>query len=88
MERQQVIDLFKTIKLAYPAFDVSTEKVNLWYEIMKKMDYEAVNSRLKQHILSSEYAPKIAEISVKPRQVNTYLEQLKQWEREGAHRNG
>lgn len=88
MERNEVIELFKSITLAYPAFDVSTEKVNLWHDIMKDMEYSQVAARLKQHIMQSEYAPKIAEISVKPKQRNEYLEQLKRWEREGARRNG
>lgn len=88
MERTQVIELFKSIKLAYPTFDVSTEKVNLWHDLMQDMPYEVVNRRLKQHILSNEYPPKIAEIGVKPKRINLFLEQQKQWEREGANWNG
>lgn len=88
MSREELVRLMQNITMAYPAFEVTRDKVDLWHDLMKDMPYEAVNARLKQHILSSEYAPKIAEISVKPKQRNAYLEQLKQWEREGAHRNG
>ncbi|KAA0547552.1 hypothetical protein FZW96_11940 [Bacillus sp. BGMRC 2118] len=62
MDRNRVVDLFKIIKMFYENFEVSSEKVDYWHSILKKHDFKTVEENLLQHVETSVYPPKIAEI--------------------------
>lgn len=84
MEREHVVKLFKEIKNIYPTFEVSTEKVNTWARMMKKMDNNRVMAKLEEHSLVNKFPPTIAEISAYAPEKNEHLEKMRQWEKEAA----
>lgn len=86
MDKKHVFKILNTINAAYARFDVTDERLMLWAEMMKDMDYDKVNARLKQHIKVNKFPPSVAEISVFETPKNEHLEKVKQWEREGAER--
>lgn len=84
MDRDQVIELFKLIKNVYPTFEVTTEKVDSWTRLMKKMDFKRVMARAEQHTMENKFPPTIAEIAAYAPEKNEHLEKMKQWEREAS----
>lgn len=84
MERNDVVELFKMIKSFYPNFEVSSEKVDAWHRIMKKMDYKRVVARLEQHAAENPFPPTIAEIAAYAPPKNETLEQMQKWREEAA----
>lgn len=84
MTRDEVVNVFKLIKSFYPNFEVTTEKVNNWFWAMKKMDFDRVMARAKEHVQENKFPPTIAEIAAYAPEKNEHLEKIKQWEREAA----
>lgn len=84
MNRDNVVQMFKFIKSVYPFFEVTTEKVDHWAYIMRKMDFERVMNKLEQHALENKFAPSIAEITAYPPEKNNHLEEMESWKKEAA----
>lgn len=84
MERDQVVELFRLIKSFYPNFEVSSEKVDAWHRIMKKMDFDRVVAKLEQHAAEKPFPPTIAEIAAYAPEENKHLEQIQKWREEAA----
>lgn len=72
-------DEFKNIvmamKEAYPSSNTMTteEGINLWYEMLKDLDYGKVAKAVHRHIQKSRFAPSIAEIRQESVQVQYSL---------------
>lgn len=63
-------------------FEVTTEKVDSWTRLMKKMDFVRVMAKAEQHALENKFPPTIAEIAAFAPEKNEHLEKMKRWEQE------
>lgn len=86
MTREQVKELFKFLKYIYPNFEVSSEKVDIWTELLSDQDFSKVMERAKKHSLEHRFPPSIAEIRVYEPPQNEFLNKYQQWQRVGAER--
>lgn len=86
MTRDEVKELFKFLKYVYPNFEVSSEKVDIWTELLSDQDFSKVMERAKKHSLEHRFPPSIAEIRVYEPPQNEFLNKYQQWQREGAER--
>lgn len=92
MSREQVIQLFKKIKMAYSNFDVNSEKVDLWHSFLINSNPAVVMKNLEYHITKEKFAPTIAEIKEQRNKTNVLdvdetqelLKKMKQWEKEAG----
>jgi len=80
--KADVLELFKLIKSIYPTFEVTQEKIDIWANVMKKMDYERVIVRAREHFAENKFPPTIAEIAAYAPEKNEHLEKMRQWEKE------
>jgi hypothetical protein len=86
MTREQVKELFKFLKYIYPNFEVSSEKIDIWTELLSDQDFSKVMERAKKHSLEHRFPPSIAEIRVYEPPENEFLKKYQQWQKEGAER--
>lgn len=61
MDKKQFLQGIEKIQLAYN-ITFNSEKLKLWYENLKNMDYEKYINRVEELIKTSKYVPNIAEI--------------------------
>ncbi len=89
MEMNEALDILQRIAAAYTQFDLTgslgEKRIEVWSEQLMNMPYEPVLERLKHHILHERFAPTVAEISVKSKQDNSFLNELKQWEKDAKY---
>jgi Loader and inhibitor of phage G40P len=62
MKSAEVAKLLAVIASAYPAFEVTDLKHQVWHEMLSDLDYQVANAAVKLHLASSRFAPTIAEI--------------------------
>lgn len=62
MTREETKSLLKLILLAYPNFEVSAEKVELWAQMLTDVSHAAGNKNVMQHIKTSRFIPTIADV--------------------------
>ena len=64
MDRGQFTNLMKGLKSAYPNFSFvdSKEGMEMWYTMLKDLDYKLLSVAIQTHIATSKYPPSIAEI--------------------------
>ena len=65
MDILHIKEIATTIKTAYPQATKDTSLVDLvkfYSKILDKQDFETVFSNLKEHILKSEYPPKVVDL--------------------------
>lgn len=64
MTREEFKVIVKAMMAAYPqSCPVKTQDVfDMWYTMLKDMDYRTVSERLKKHIKTCKYAPSISEL--------------------------
>jgi Loader and inhibitor of phage G40P len=62
MTRDQVKDVFKTIKFAYPQFEVSPEKLNFWHKNLNDQNPASVMRKTEQHVKEKPFPPTIADL--------------------------
>jgi len=84
MNRGDVKQLFKIISEIYPMFEVTTEKINTWTRLMKKMDLDRVMAKVDKHAMENKFSPTIAEIAAYPPEKNEHLEKMQRWKEESA----
>lgn len=92
MNRDQMKQLFKQIKMAYSNFEVSSEKVDLWHSFLKDSNPAVVMRNLENHILKEKFAPTIAELKEHRNKTNVLnvdetkelFEKMAQWEKEAG----
>lgn len=86
MDRDNVKQVFKIIKSVYPQFEVSTDKLNVWANLMRDQEAETVISNTKSYVLNNKFPPTIADIKqnkVASRDKN-FVDKVKQWERDAV----
>ena len=66
MTREQVVQLFKYIKMAYENFDVSSDKVDFWHESLKNQSFQNVLNKFKKHVKTNKYPPSISDLYEEP----------------------
>lgn len=86
MNADQILKILKTINSAYSRFDVTDDRIALWGDMLKDMDFNKVMHRLKTHIKDKPFPPSISEISVYETPKNEFLEKYRRWQLEGAER--
>lgn len=86
MTREQVKELFKFLKYIYPNLEVSSEKLDIWTELLADQDFSKVMERAKKHSLEHKFPPSIAELRVYEPPANEFLRKRQQWLKEGAER--
>lgn len=64
MSKEGFINLLKGVRTAYPNFKAldSKEGVQLWYEMLRDIDFQRLSMAFQMHIATSKYPPSIAEI--------------------------
>lgn len=62
MNDNQKSKFIKQIIGAYPTFEPTPERLEIWSRHMSEMDYELAIKRLDKHVKTSKFPPTIAEI--------------------------
>ncbi|MED4830707.1 replicative helicase loader/inhibitor [Geobacillus stearothermophilus] len=62
MTREQVKHVMKLISFVYSNFEVSKEKVDIWYDLLADEPFDLVLSNAKRHVKEKTYPPTIAEL--------------------------
>lgn len=64
MERDEFKTLTKAMKAVYPgqSFIPDQDAFAVWYALLKDMPYEVVSAAIQKHMMTSRFAPTIAEI--------------------------
>jgi hypothetical protein len=74
MTRDELKNIFKLLVNVYPKFEVSSEKLNIWYEFLKDNDYQTVLRNTKEYVLSNPFPPSIADLNKKRESIPPYYE--------------
>ena len=86
MTRNEVKQLFKFLKFVYPNFEVSSEKLDIWAELLADQDFESIIKRAKEFAKENRYPPAVADLYIPKPKKNEYLVKYQQWLKEGAER--
>ena len=62
MEKPEFLILVKTMKAVYPAMFQERETVDIWYTLLKDLDYQDAAAGLGKHLATSPYPPTVADI--------------------------
>ncbi|MEJ9210096.1 replicative helicase loader/inhibitor [Bacillus smithii] len=74
MTREELKNIFKVLVNVYPNFEVSSEKLNIWYEFLKDSDYQSVLNNTKEYVLSNRFPPSIADLNKKRESIPPYYD--------------
>lgn len=66
MTKREVFQILKLIGLYYDSFEISQEKVDEWYSMLKNQSFSALEKHVREHAAHSSYPPKISELIRKP----------------------
>jgi hypothetical protein len=75
VDKRQTSQFIKQIMGAYPTFEPTQERLDIWSRLLSDMDYDLAIKRLDKHAATSKFAPSIAEI-LNPEDAN----KKKKWE--------
>ena len=64
MDKQSLLELFKTIKTAFPQFVASAETADLWFRLLSGHDAAILAEATDNFIKQSTYPPTIADINL------------------------
>lgn len=62
MDRSETIKLFSLIANTYDMFDVTEEKVSLWYRLLGDQDFDNVLVNFTSYVKRNKYPPSIADL--------------------------
>ncbi|NOU68361.1 hypothetical protein GC096_30500 [Paenibacillus sp. LMG 31461] len=62
MNKLEIAELFREIKLHYANFDAGADKREAWHKRLEQADKTAVMQNLDQHIKLREFPPTVAEL--------------------------
>lgn len=82
MERNQALEILKTINEIYPRFNLTERKIKILLPELEKMDYKRVMAKLSDYMTSNPFPPTLADIAAYAPEENKHLEEMKQWQRE------
>lgn len=66
MTKREVFQLLKLISHFYDSFIITQEKVDEWYQILKKYSFDKLENNVRNYVTSSSYAPRISDLIQKP----------------------
>lgn len=66
MTKREVFQILKLIGLFYDSFEISQEKVDEWYIMLKNQSFSTLQRHVREHAAHSSYPPKISELIRKP----------------------
>lgn len=83
MTRDQVKEVFKILKYAYPLFEVTSEKVDAWTRLLKDQNPAVIMRNAERFILESKFPPSIADLRERNHAAyqSNILDQIKEWEK-------
>lgn len=84
MKTDEFLDGIKKLELAYNK-KFSKDKLNLWYEKLKVMNYTEYMSRIDVLIENNDYMPNVAEILNKNKKTFANYEQREYGERDFSY---
>ena len=63
MTREEFKNIVKGIRGAYASCPIVTQEIfDLWYAMLKDMEYAEVSKNLEKHIKTNKFAPSISEL--------------------------
>jgi len=62
MTKKEMTVILATLKEAYKDFQVTENKINLWYELLGDFDFKATKAAVMKLILTNTFPPAISEI--------------------------
>lgn len=62
MTRDEMKILAKAMKAVYPQMMPDRDAFDVWYELLKDLDYRQASAALQRHMQTSKYPPTIADI--------------------------
>jgi len=62
MEKPEFLILVKTMKAVYPAMFSEKETIDIWFTLLKDLDYQDAATGLGKHLATSPYPPTVADI--------------------------
>lgn len=65
MDIKQATELLRFLSGAYPQFRIGETTPEVWYEMLKDQDFDAVMYRVRRHIEKSPQPPAISDLKVK-----------------------
>ncbi|AQX55924.1 MULTISPECIES: replicative helicase loader/inhibitor [Priestia] len=80
MTSKETISILRYIAEAYPHFDITEQRVAVWIEQLKAVNYEKAFAKLKKHVSQCKFPPTISEIYVqeeKSRVNRAHLEKMR-----------
>ena len=66
MTKKEVFQLLKLIALYYEPYEISQEKVNEWFDVLKNESSKTLEQNLRCPASHSSYAPRISNLIRKP----------------------
>lgn len=62
MDKKQTANFIKQVMGAYPSFEPTPERLEVWQRNLSEMDYDLAIKRLDKHVMTQKFPPSIAEI--------------------------
>lgn len=62
MTESETARLLAVIALAYPTFEVTRERIALWQDMLRAVEFDLAQRATRRHIAESKWAPTVAEI--------------------------
>lgn len=84
MNNQETSKLLAVIKTAFPEFVITSETIQVWHLFLQKFPYDRAMSNLEDHILTSRFAPRIADVVREDLKQELTVYQIQQQENEQA----
>lgn len=88
MTRDEVKEVFKLLANVYSQFEVTKEKIDIWFKLLKDHNPAIVMRNAERHVLESKFPPTIADL--KEQRLEAYksnaLDKIKEWEHNAARK--
>ena len=62
MTKEQVFEVLKLVNEAYPNFEVTQDKINIWHKFLKDQNPAIVMKNAEKHVIESKFPPTIADL--------------------------
>jgi hypothetical protein len=62
MLKSDLLKIMTALAEVYPKFVVNEMKTNIFYDLLKDLEYPVLETAVKKHIVTSEFPPTIAEL--------------------------
>lgn len=88
MTRDEMKAVFRLLVNTYPQFEVTKEKIDIWFKLLKDHNPAIVMRNAERHVLESKFPPTIAELKEQRHESykSNVLNQIEEWERCAARK--